>query len=442
MGLPSNKSLSAEDLKDDKILTKIATEASGMELDEVKKTLFKVKAGDLANNSTENLKGTRDELSKLYAFLIDKEEKDEDVTKFKMEGLKTMIIHRLKQLMPVGCPKCNTVYVNDRQEAPQVTCRRCGIGACPECFTSEERRNKWTYLCRCCDEAVVHMMGEESLAGKGLKAAKKKIPKQQDLQDAIEVVVEVKDHDGGEDDDGDEEELEGTGDPPPKKVSNPVGSQSDQRRREENGQDNGSEKKTPICHHFKKGRCRHGLSGKQSFDGVEKCPFRHPRVCGRLLRNGDRGRGGCRGSQDGCKEFHDVKMCFKSMNTRKCTQNVCKNGYHIKGTVIQKEEKVDDKVGRGRVERQIGPKAKPWVQANPEETERAKDNNVPSFLGQMLLQQQEMMQQIQQQAQQQRNEQMQFQQHMLQMIARMNGATESRPVGQMVQQPLNYRQVV
>ena len=82
------------------------------------------------------------------------------------------------------------------------------------------------------------------------------------------------------------------------------------------------------------------------------------------------------------------------------------------------------------------------MQTNNGGSEKANDNNVASFLGQMLLQQQEMMQQIQQQAQQQKTEQMQFQQHMLQMIARMNGATESRPVSTTVQQPLNYRQVI
>ena len=129
------------------------------------------------------------------------------------------------------------------------------------------------------------------------------------------------------------------------------------------------------------------------------------------------------------------------MNTRKCAQKECKNGFHIKGTVIEQKEDKDGENG-GRVGTQKAEKVKPWAQTNNGGSEKANDNNVASFLGQMLLQQQEMMQQIQQQAQQQKTEQMQFQQHMLQMIARMNGATESRPVSTMVQQPLNYRQVI
>ena len=451
MGLPS-KGLSADDLKDDKILTKIVTEAGGLELDEVKKTLFKVKAGDLAKESVENLKGAKvEELQRTYAYLTNKEEKDEEVTKFKVEGLKAMIIYRLRQLMPVGCPKCNVVYVNDRLDVPQVTCRGCGIGACPDCFTSEEKMNKWTFLCRSCDEAVVCMKGEESLAENKLKKEKKKKDgkkKNTEAYDAIEVVVEVEDHDGGEDIDGEEEELEleervseGAGDTASKNVAKPARSRNENMGSTEKENDNEAEKKKPICYHFKKGRCRHGLSGKKKVNGVEMCPFRHPRICGKLLRHGDRGRGGCRGAQDGCKEFHDVKMCFSSMNTRKCAQKECKNGFHIKGTVIEQKEDKDGENG-GRVETQKAEKVKPWAQTNNGGSEKANDNNVASFLGQMLLQQQEMMQQIQQQAQQQNTEQMQFQQHMLQMIARMNGATESRPVSTTVQQPLNYRQVV
>ena len=145
-------------------------------------------------------------------------------------------------------------------------------------------------------------------------------------------------------------------------------------------------------------------------------------------------------------------MCFSSMNTRKCPHKECKNGYHVKGTVIHQNV---DKEREGVKEREVvredsenRPKTKPWEQAAEKRPEN--DNNIASFLGQMLLQQQEMMQQQQKLAQQQRTEQMQFQQHMLQMITRMGGAAETRPVssmapnqmGAMQQQPLSYRQVV
>ena len=90
------------------------------------------------------------------------------------------------------------------------------------------------------------------------------------------------------------------------------------------------EKKTKVCIHHRKGRCNFGLSGKKRVAGKwEECPYLHPRVCERLLRDGDRGKGGCNG---GCNKFHP-KMCYASMNSRKCPQDKeCRNGYHVKGT--------------------------------------------------------------------------------------------------------------
>ena len=36
----------------------------------------------------------------------------------------------------------------------------------------------------------------------------------------------------------------------------------------------------------------------------------------------------------GCTDYHQVKMCYSSMNTRQCgSLKDCENGYHVKGTV-------------------------------------------------------------------------------------------------------------
>ena len=433
MGSASNN-LSADDLADDKVLTVIATEARELQLPEVARTLHKVKAGDSTQETLGKLgKSLQPELAKTYAFLLNKGEKDEEVTRLTVHGLKAMIIHRVKQLMPLGCPKCNRVYLNGRLDAPQVTCRMCGVGACQDCFTCDERMNKWTFLCGTCDQEIVGMKGEEALEDNCRRKGKKKKDKKnqkitQEKQDVIMEEENESDEEDQGDADEDREDDEVLEDPQAK-----------------SGGKDGKEQatKTPICHHFKRGRCRHGLSGKQRFNEVEKCPFQHPRICGRLLRNGDRGRGGCRGEIDGCKEFHQVRMCFSSMNTRKCTKKDCTRGYHVKGTVIQ-EMKESENAKLSTEQRAKEPEEQPKTG----EKEPASDKNVPSFLEQMLLQQQEMMQQMQQRAEQQRNEQMQFQQQMLQMFARMGGAAESRPVSPMVtnqmmhQQPLSYRQMV
>ena len=135
------------------------------------------------------------------------------------------------------------------------------------------------------------------------------------------------------------------------------------------------------------------MSGKVSFNGIPKCPFRHPMICQRLLRNGDRGRGGCRGKEAGCNEFHQVKMCFSSMNAKKCINTKdCSNGYHVKGTVVTKEKTTKPVV---REENQATPVPKcPQPKEQEKQTEREASNsgNLSSFLGQLILQQQEMMQ--------------------------------------------------
>ena len=73
------------------------------------------------------------------------------------------------------------------------------------------------------------------------------------------------------------------------------------------------------------GRCNFGMSGKMKVDGEwKKCPFAHPRVCEKLLSNGERGKFGCKGD---CKKLHP-KMCYSSLNKKKCPHDKqCRNRY-------------------------------------------------------------------------------------------------------------------
>ena len=102
-------------------------------------------------------------------------------------------------------------------------------------------------------------------------------------------------------------------------------------------------------------------------------------------------------------------MCFDSMNTRKCGNlKDCSNGYHLKGTVGAKEDKKvkePNKEKKNELEKE-------------KETEKD-DNNLGSFLGQILLQQQEMKTRQDQQWQQQ--------QQMMQLFLSKIGGLDSRP---------------
>ena len=170
------------------------------------------------------------------------------------------------------------------------------------------------------------------------------------------------------------------------------------------------------------------MSGKQSYNGVPKCPFRHPMICQRLLRNGDRGKGGCKGKEQGCNEFHNVKMCFSSMNQKKCSNaKECPHGYHVKGTVAVKEGQLAKSSVREKED--FPPLQKPANTANFHQSktqEKAREDEVSqksqlsSFLGQLLQHQQEM-----------RQEQQQMQQQMMHLMSRMAG-TDSRPPSPMM----------
>ena len=44
--------------------------------------------------------------------------------------------------------------------------------------------------------------------------------------------------------------------------------------------------KNPICKHYIRGTCRHGLTGKTAKYGILKCRFKHPETCMKWLNYG------------------------------------------------------------------------------------------------------------------------------------------------------------
>ena len=313
-------------------LADLGTEAKREGKDRVAETILSVKYGKGHEQQVRSLKGKKEELVSTYAYLINKDEKDEEVACLKPEGLKLMIIHRLTTLMPFQCGKCLREYCQERQENSKVTCLRCDQPACPDCFPDPIGQDL-VYLCQPCKKVVKDDLGVNRLEEKHfLKSSLKR----------KEVVTLDENSDEEDENAEDDEELD----------ENP--SQNDREREEAEGIENdyvppGWRKKLPkkdsgkrekvesqttspkVCIHHKKGRCKFGLSGKKRIDGEwKKCPFAHPRVCEKLLTNGDRGKFGCRGN---CGKFHP-KMCYSSMNSKRCPHGKeCRNGYHVRNTV-------------------------------------------------------------------------------------------------------------
>ena len=78
----------------------------------------------------------------------------------------------------------------------------------------------------------------------------------------------------------------------------------------------------PICNFYKKGKCKHGIKGKN-------CNYRHPKACVKLMRYGNKNPKGCiAGSK--CTDFHP-RMCSSSIKTGECFNTTCAF-VHVKGT--------------------------------------------------------------------------------------------------------------
>ena len=323
-------------------LAQLATEANNEGLDNVSRIIMKVKAGE---EHGENLKALdkqtlKDELAATYAYLSNCEKKDKEVSMLNKEGLKLMILHQLRTLMPRQCGKCLKDHTQDRLEKPKVTCLRCDHPACPECFSEPVGLNTWVYVCQPCQKVVKDDLGVGRLEEKHFMKSKKK-----NEVITLDEEDEKEDQEDEEEEEEEEEEDASLNDKQPQKESEEIegintaflpagwnkrGFKKDAGK-SETGKKTDERDKKKICIHHRKGRCKFGLSGKKKIDGEwKKCPFEHPRVCEKLLSNGDRGKLGCKGD---CKKMHP-KMCFSSLNSKKCPfDKECRNGYHVRGTV-------------------------------------------------------------------------------------------------------------
>ena len=82
-------------------------------------------------------------------------------------------------------------------------------------------------------------------------------------------------------------------------------------------------KEMPICIHYKRGKCRHGLAGTD-------CKYRHPKQCRKYMAHGDKDkkRGCTLGNK--CENFHP-RLCKNSIERRECLVPDCRF-IHLKGT--------------------------------------------------------------------------------------------------------------
>ena len=370
----------------------LATEATAEDKENVQKTIYKTKSAESFDEKLKALSGSlKADLALTYAFLLDSNLEDPRVAKLTQPGLQKMIAVRLTQLMPQRCFPCrDRLFYYKRGESPVVECRRCKRGACGECYGQEDVRQmtKFRFLCRECDDIVHEDMGEgrllssdfdkawakknpEKNPGKEKEQPEKEAPKTKEKEATLEEPVDrpsqkdlfdetVEEIESSESEPEDEEAILQR--QKNKKLLEKKSDEKKVKQKERRNNDTKSKKKETVCPHLMKGRCHYGLSGRkhnknkpdhdESQCRKEKmceCPFSHPLVCGKLLRNGA-GRNGCK-EESQCNKLHPKICPYSSKGV--CHQVGCQLGIHIQGTNT-KETRENDKKEKDGGRRGLG----------------------------------------------------------------------------------------
>ena len=257
----------------------------------------------------------------------------------KSKNIERLII-RIQALFPDTCALCKADYAIHRTEFPLLSCAKCNQGIHSRCLAqvlgvaevdldsmsrddvmqkiNPLNLNTMVYLCGYCHE--IHIPEESD--GLRLPSAKPHV---------LTNLVDADDLNNIDSDDT----LTYSQQQPPSQQNN--GDTDTAAAEESQYADNETDvevdksrkrrltktdKKRPICAFYRKGECRHGISGKG-------CPNTHPKLCHKLMIFGDKRPRGCTKGKE-CEKFHP-KMCPSSLLSRECLDDSC-TLYHVKGT--------------------------------------------------------------------------------------------------------------
>ena len=256
------------------------------------------------------------------------------------------LICRIQNLLPETCPICLESYCIERDELELLPCSICGQACHTPCllglleisegerrsFGPDEAKKKINpyslpgifYICKVCEDS--HIPSEE--AGKRKRVAaqsatveavalEETVVGQQPVtpEDAQSQSQDLPDHTNN---------SEGPENPPILTPHQNQRTNQGQNTTDNNHsvQNNERTNATQVCPFYRRGTCRHGISGRG-------CPKLHPNPCRRLLTHGNKGPRGCtRGAL--CDKFHP-KMCPTSLKKGECLRESCKLR-HVKGT--------------------------------------------------------------------------------------------------------------
>ena len=330
---------------------------------DIAETIYKVKDGtSWINNYNSLALQSRDKLAKTYAHLENYDNVDVDeVARLNKHGMVTMILHRLTQLMPEQCQTCHKTYRYLSEDKPMVCCRRCGRGACGDCYPVNIGAGKsFFYLCTMCDKTVSTEIGVEGLNPdkhmyKKSRASKKKATKEVEGAEGVEevgVTVEEASEEDAAAKEADESCVflqDAVAVTDGEEANKEDDQEFEEQPRRGYNKKKTSNVKDKVCPYLKKGHCNYSLSGRKPFNGVSQCPFLHPLTCPRLLNNGNKGKYGCDGTK--CGKLHP-KMCPTSLNFKRCVPD-CKQGFHVRNNSrLMQEKRKEEEIKRKKEEEQ------------------------------------------------------------------------------------------
>lgn len=252
------------------------------------------------------------------------------------------LICRIQNLLPDTCNICEEMYCTLVDETPLLKCSICGQGAHTPCIlhllhVNEEEKDNFCqddvkhminapgipgihYLCKACEKNVIPQPEEGKLRSQSVSQAKQTDSSEPASSSSL-------DRNDSEDDAIAEVPVNDRPDPtinnlpaadngpPLAEPHNPTPDARSVSQRAPNP-------RRGVCPFYKRGTCRHGMSGNG-------CNKEHPKACPKLIRHGTRGPRGCSAGNK-CDRFHP-KMCPQSLAAGECLTTDCKLR-HIIGT--------------------------------------------------------------------------------------------------------------
>ena len=241
------------------------------------------------------------------------------------------VICRIQNLLPDICNICHKEYCVKLSETSLLTCEICCQGSHNECIlhkmnVSEEDIDAFGqqeatarlnptglpgvhYLCGACESSTIPdkeagMLKRKSTVQNETRDDSQQTQRTEDEEPEEESTTSTEDHS--------RLQQQETQQPPD------TASQSGQAEGTCNSPDS-----RKVCPFYRKGTCRHGLSGKG-------CPNEHPKPCKKLIQHGNKAPNGCTLGRANCDKFHP-KMCHSSITKGICFNKDCRLK-HVNGT--------------------------------------------------------------------------------------------------------------